>query len=117
MNRATELSIEIAIAVAFAVGVVVLAIYVPYSQWPDKKWGGAAISTIMVFGYILHWNRRMAGRWSFWGLFIAVFVIHCAAWLALLTRIGSLPLVLFAVTATVEGLLVSAAIERALGRQ
>ena len=116
MNRAAEIGTEVGIAVTFVIGLVVLAVYVPESQWPDKKWVGAALGTVTVFGYFVYWNKHLLRNGRFWGFFAAAFGLHCVLWTAVLLHIETMPLVWFSFASIGEVAVICATHERVLRR-
>ncbi len=102
---------------------IVGAIVIWASYSPGKldhrydKWVELAILTVVIFGgYLvkLGWHYRRRAR--FWELYAILFLGHCAIFVPVFSR-GWWPIPLFAVLASVEGIVLAAMIAWAMGEK
>ena len=72
------------------------------------KWLGFAGMTAIVFGYAIRACRRSWGKQKFWVLLGLFFAVHSGLGALVLTRVPTVPLVLYAVLTGIEYVVLAA---------
>lgn len=71
---------------ALIIGVIAAMFYAGMSPEFFVKWIGFAIMTALVFGVSIESSGALLRKSSFWLLFTAFLIVHCAAWAIILTH-------------------------------
>jgi hypothetical protein len=100
------------VGLILVLGVVLYAEYGPSKWMPPLRWWGFAAATALTFGYPLRWYRHLARHAQFWIAFLAMLVVHSAAYVLLLLRATEWPLILFALITPAEWFVICPILDR-----
>lgn len=92
-RRVIELDVEVSIAVALVIGIVLYAIYGPKESRIDAKWFAFAANTVFVFGYTLKVVRPLWTKPKLWAVFTGLVLLHGIIGWAVISRVERIPLV------------------------
>lgn len=87
MSRLADYALYVLIAVALVGAIYIYALNSDASAG-DRfvRWGGLAINTLLLYGYILKETTRLWRYWRFWVTLLLVVCIHLAVFTAILLR-------------------------------
>jgi len=84
VNRVRDFALYLAIGTIFVILCFVGAVYTDLrSDDVFSRWGGLAVTTALVFGYVLNHTRSMLGKMTAWIAIGCMLVAHLAlfAWI------------------------------------
>lgn len=110
-GRIKDWLVYVAIAVLIVISVWMFAMHQAKTGGSPNlplKWLGFAGMTAIVFGYAIRACRRSWGKQKFWVLLGLFFAVHSGLGALVLTRVPTVPLVLYAVLTGPEYVLLAA---------
>lgn len=89
-QRAGDFAIYIAIALACAAGLVWYA-STSGANGADSlgRWGGLAVNTILLYGFVVRQSREVWHFYSFWLPLAVIFVVHIALFSIMLATVDT----------------------------
>ena len=100
-KRLLWLLFEIGIGLLVVAGILFWVDKSPSSQFPEK-WLGLGISTLVIFGYLIYWQRMRLGNWRFWLYWLGFLCLHLIVIGLIVATVYRVPLVIFIVTTIIE---------------
>jgi hypothetical protein len=92
-RRLLEIAIEIALALAFVIGLCVYVTYGPQESPIASKWIAFALNTVIVFGYGLKARRPLWRKPKLWLVITALLLVHVSVGWSVIHRLESVPLI------------------------
>jgi hypothetical protein len=97
----------------FEIGIALLVVELCYFLAVEKppflfpiKWLGLAMSTLILFGYLINWQRGYLASGKFWLYWCGFLCMHLIVIGLLVSVLHKVPLVLFAFTTLIEASLI-----------
>ena len=84
---------EIALALAFVIGLCVYVAYGPRESPIASKWIAFALNTVIVFGYALKARRPLWRKPKLWLVITALLLVHVSVGWSVIRRLESVPLI------------------------
>jgi hypothetical protein len=104
-KRLLWLLFEIGIGVLVVAGLLFWAEKNPSGEFP-AKWLGLGISTLVIFGYLIYWERMHLANWRFWVYWLGFLCLHLIVIGLIVATVYRVPLVLFVLTTIMEASLI-----------
>jgi hypothetical protein len=114
LKRIRDLAIEILIATVLVLGLITYVSTRPPGTELDWTWIALILNTVVVFGFVISWFRKVWGKLVFWTVLMVLLVVHLAILSTAMRRMETFPTIFYTFIDAAEWVLIVPLMKRVI---